>query len=70
VNIVAHNTPGFDSMRQRLSYEEANKTSVYFFRWEDRTYSNWQSMPPTAVIGLLSDGQLLTYVNSLFLTEE
>jgi hypothetical protein len=68
--IVLRNTPEFASMRERLTYEEDNKTDMFFFRWEDRTYQGWQVMPPLAVLGLSADGRLVTYVNSLFLAAE
>ncbi len=54
---------------QTLFYEENCKGSLCFFRWDTRRQdwrgTDWALMPPFLQVGLLLDGQLATYINTL-----
>lgn len=67
-DLLTANTPNFAAIRDRLSYEEGVKGDIHFFSWDDLTYQGWQFMPPMARLGLMPDGRLVSYINSLFLT--
>jgi len=67
-NLLTANTPTYAAIRDRLSYEEGVKGDIHFFSWDDLAYQGWQFMPPMARLGLMPDGRLVTYINSLFLS--
>jgi len=67
-DLLTANTPTFAAIRDRLSYEEGVKGDIHFYSWDDLTYQGWQVMPPMARLGLMPDGRLITYINSLFLS--
>jgi DNA-binding CsgD family transcriptional regulator len=52
-----------------LTYEEGGKTVIYFFTWtyraKDWSGTDWAMMPPFLQVGVLADGQILTYINTL-----
>jgi hypothetical protein len=58
--------PVFDQASHALLYQEGQKEDVYFFRWED-TSQAWTHMPPMFQVGIQGDGQLLSYINTIFL---
>jgi hypothetical protein len=56
-----------------LLYEENCKGSICFFRWDyrnkDWSGTDWAMMPPFLQVGVLTNGQLATYINTLDLFE-
>jgi DNA-binding CsgD family transcriptional regulator len=52
-----------------LLYEENSKGNIYFFRWDyrnrDWSGTDWSMMPPFLQVGILLNGQIVTYVNTL-----
>jgi len=52
-----------------LTYEEGGKTLIYFFTWtyraRDWSGTDWVMMPPFLQVGVLANGQVLTYINTL-----
>jgi hypothetical protein len=52
-----------------LTYEEGGKTVIYFFTWTYRTKdwsgTNWVMMPLLLQVGVLGNGQVSTYINTL-----
>jgi hypothetical protein len=67
-SLLTANTPIFAAIRDRLTYQEGVKGDIHFFSWDDLTYQGRQFMPPMARVGLMPDGRLVTYINSLFLS--
>lgn len=69
--LMAENIPNFTMMKGRFVYEEAEKSNtVFFFRWSDPTYTNWRHMPPTAQVGFAANGEIVSYLNWLFVVEK
>jgi len=59
----------FGGLMDVLVYSEGDKLDQnYFFQWENRT-KHWGSMPPMLQVGLTSDGQLFSWLNTLDLPE-
>lgn len=59
----------FADLMDELVYSEGDKLGQsFFFSWEDRT-SPWLFMPPVLQVGLTSDGQLFSWLNTLDLVE-
>lgn len=56
-------------LMDELVYSEGDKLDqIFFFQWEDRT-KPWLLMPPRLQVGLTSDGQLFSWLNTLDLLE-
>jgi hypothetical protein len=59
----------FVDLMDELVYTEGDKLGQsLFFQWEDRT-KPWLFMPPRLQVGLTSDGQLLSWLNTLDIVE-
>ena len=55
-------------MKKALVYSEACKIKICFFRWDyrkDWSGTDWAMMQPFLQVGVRSDGQILTYINTL-----
>lgn len=61
---LASKSPGFLSLEPTLQYEEGQKNEIYFFSWID-TRPGWRFNRPQLQVGILDDGSLLTYMNTL-----
>jgi DNA-binding CsgD family transcriptional regulator len=52
-----------------LLYEEGGKGSIYSFRWDysskDWSGTDWAMMPPFLQVGILANGEIATYINTL-----
>ena len=52
-----------------LLYEESCKGNICFFRWDyrnkDWSGTDWSMMPPFLQVGVLTNGQIATYINTL-----
>ncbi|CAG1011884.1 Spore germination protein GerE [Anaerolineales bacterium] len=52
-----------------LLYEENCKVNICFFRWDyrnkDWSGTDWAMMPPFLQVGVLTNGQIATYINTL-----
>jgi DNA-binding CsgD family transcriptional regulator len=63
------NSPRLTELEAVLLYEENCKGSICFFRWDYRSKdwsgTDWAMMPPFLQVGVLTNGQIVTYVNSL-----
>lgn len=67
------NSPRLDALEAVLSYQEGSKgegtEAIYFFTWryttKDWTGTGWAMMPPFLQIGMLSNGQIVTYFDTL-----
>lgn len=67
------NSPRLPELESVLLYEEGCKGDICFFRWDyrnkDWTGTDWIMMPPFLQVGVLADGQIVTYNNTLDLFE-
>ncbi len=61
---IAARSPGFLSLEPTLQYEEGQKNEIHFFSWID-TRPGWRFNPPQLQVGILDDGSLRTYMNTL-----
>jgi len=65
---LAH-SPRLAELKSALLYEEGNKGDIYFFRWDyrnkDWSGTDWAMMPPFLQVGVLADGQVAIYINTL-----
>jgi DNA-binding CsgD family transcriptional regulator len=55
-------------LEKALVYSEACKIKICFFRWDyrkDWSGTDWAMMAPFLQVGVRSDGQILTYINTL-----
>jgi DNA-binding CsgD family transcriptional regulator len=63
------NSPRLKELENDLEYEEGNKGHMYFFTWNyrnrDWSGTDWQMMPPFLQIGLLANGKIVGYINTL-----
>lgn len=63
------NSPRLAELKSVFVYEEGDKGSIYFFTWrysnKDWSGTDWMMMPPFLQIGVLADGQIVTYINTL-----
>jgi hypothetical protein len=63
------NSPRLADLESALLYEEGCKGSICFFRWDYRSKNwsgtDWDMMAPLLQVGLLTNGQLATYINTL-----
>lgn len=67
------NSPRLAELEKVLLYEENCKGAICFFRWDyrnkDWTGTDWAMMPPFLQVGVLANGQIATYNNTLDLFE-
>jgi hypothetical protein len=61
---LAEGSPGFSDLATSLQYEEGQKEEVHFFVWVD-TKLGWKFNRPKLQVGILDDGSLFTYMNTL-----
>jgi hypothetical protein len=70
---ASKNSPRLAELESVLLYEENCKGDICFFRWDyrnrDWTGTDWSMMAPFLQVGVLSDGQIVTYNNTLDLFE-
>lgn len=63
------NSPRLAELESVLLYEENCKGAICFFRWDyrnkDWSGSDWAMMPPFLQVGVLSNGQIVTYIDTL-----
>jgi hypothetical protein len=68
------NSARLADLKADLLYEEGGKGGITFFRWDYRTKdwsgTDWAMMPPLVQVGLLADGRVFTYLNTLDLLEQ
>ncbi|NWG05232.1 MAG: helix-turn-helix transcriptional regulator [Chloroflexi bacterium] len=67
------NSPRLRELKSVLLYEENSKGDFYFFRWDyrnkDWSGTDWMIMPPFLQVGLLANGDIVIYINTLDLIE-
>lgn len=67
------NSPYLQELKSILLYEENGKGDFYFFRWDyhnkDWSGTDWKMMPPFLQVGVLANGDIATYINTLDLIE-
>ena len=63
------NSPNLSKLLSVLSYQEGGKGDIYFFTWtynsKDWSGTDWAMMPPFLQVGVLTNGQIYTYINTL-----
>lgn len=63
------NSPRLAELESLLLYEEGCKGDICFFRWDyrnkDWSGTDWAMMPPFLQVGVLKNGQIVVYVNTL-----
>jgi len=63
------NSPRLAELKSVLLYEEGGKGDMHFFTWsyrsKDWSGTEWAMMPPFIQVGVLANGQIATYINSL-----
>ncbi len=63
------NSPRLADLESVLLYEENCKGAICFFRWDyrnkDWSGTDWAMMPPFLQVGVLTNGQIVTYINTL-----
>jgi hypothetical protein len=63
------NSPSLTKLQSVLSYQEGGKIDIYFFTWtynrKDWSGTDWAMMPPFLQVGVLTNGQIYTYINTL-----
>jgi DNA-binding CsgD family transcriptional regulator len=63
------NSPRLAELENVLLYEENCKNDICFFRWDyrnkDWSSTDWVMMPPFLQLGVLTNGQVATYINTL-----
>jgi hypothetical protein len=63
------NSSRLAGLETALLYEESCKTNLCFFRWDyrnkDWSGTDWAMMPPFMQVGVLTNGQIATYINTL-----
>lgn len=68
------NSPDLPGLKPSLLYEEGNKGDIYFFRWDYRSKdwsgTDWAMMWPFLQVGVLADGRVVIYTNTLDLVVE
>lgn len=68
------NSPTLPDLKSVLIYEEGNKGDIHFFRWDyrnkDWSGTDWVMMSPFLQVGVLADGQVVIYINTLDLAAE
>jgi DNA-binding CsgD family transcriptional regulator len=67
------NSSQLADLQNILLYEGNNKGNIYFFRWDyrnkDWSSTEWKMMPPFLQVGILQNGQIITYINTLDLIQ-
>jgi len=63
------NSPRLAELEPVLLYQENCKDDICFFRWDyrnkDWSGTDWAMMPPFLQVGVLTNGQVVTYINTL-----
>ena len=63
------NSPRLADLKSTLLYEENGKGDIYFFRWDyrnkDWSGTDWAMMPPFLQVGVLANGDVVIYINTL-----
>ncbi len=63
------NSPRLADLKSTLLYEENGKGDIYFFRWDyrnkDWSGTDWAMMPPFLQVGVLANGDIVIYINTL-----
>lgn len=68
-NIALEHSTRFGDLQANLDYSEGDKLAqFFFFQWEDRS-KPWSIMPPMVQVGLTADGRLLSWLNTVDLTD-
>jgi len=66
---AATNSPRLTELESVLLYEENCKGDICFFRWDyrnkDWSGTDWAMMPPFLQVGVLADGRVVIYINTL-----
>jgi hypothetical protein len=66
---AAANSPRLAQLKNSLLYEEGCKGNICSFRWDyrnkDWSGTDWAMMPPFLQVGVLVNGQIATYNNTL-----
>ncbi len=66
---AAVNSPRLAQLKNSLLYEEGCKGNICSFRWDyrnkDWSGTDWAMMPPFLQVGVLANGQIATYNNTL-----
>ncbi|HET7011768.1 MAG TPA: hypothetical protein VFI11_13410 [Anaerolineales bacterium] len=67
LELITRELPEFPEMRSRLASTAGVKSGeLYFFRYEYPEGGPWTSLPPLAQVGLTEDGQVFSYLNTLY----
>ena len=65
--IILRELPQFTELRARLTASQGVKSGeFYFFRYEYPGGGPWFGLPPLAQVGLTADGQMFSYLNTLY----
>ena len=65
--IILRELPQFTELRSRLVASQGVKSGEsYFFRYEYPGGGPWFGLPPLAQVGLTADGQMFSYLNTLY----
>jgi hypothetical protein len=65
--LITRELPEFPDLRPRLSSTGGVKSGdLYFFRYEYPEGGPWAGLPPLAQVGLTADGQVFSYLNTLY----
>ncbi|HEY3312498.1 MAG TPA: LuxR C-terminal-related transcriptional regulator [Anaerolineales bacterium] len=63
------NSPRLAELKSVLQYTENSKTTISFFTWtyrsRDWSGTDWVMMPPFIQVGVMQNGQVVTYINTL-----
>jgi hypothetical protein len=59
--------PSFADLRAKLAFEGGAKGTYAFFRWTDASAQGWTSQPPMAQVGITPQGEVFSFINTLFL---
>ncbi len=63
------NSPRLAELESVLLHEESCKGDICFFRWDyrnkDWSGTDWAMMPPFLQVGVLTNGQIAAYINTL-----
>jgi hypothetical protein len=65
--IILRELPQFTELRSQLIASQGVKSGEsYFFRYEYADGGPWFGLPPLAQVGLTADGQMFSYLNTLY----
>ena len=59
--------PSFADLRAKLAFEGGAKGTYAFFRWTDASAQGWTSQPPMAQVGITPQGEVFSFIDTLFL---